>query len=200
MRLARLDTVALRRTGLHGDGHAGCEEHRGRLAEPLSAGPSGRAGDGVPGRGVVGAAPADAAGPGFGAGGRSDRRLLGAWRSGPVVRGAVRRGGRRAAESGRPRCLRCNADVEAGRPGRVSSRERRRIPALGIRSGAPADRAALESRRRARGGIRGSRRLGHARQPGRRTGAVGGQARRTSPAASPRWSPISATGWQTPSC
>ena len=47
VRLARLDPLALRRAGLHGDGDAGRQEHRGRLAEPLSPGAADRRHDGV---------------------------------------------------------------------------------------------------------------------------------------------------------
>ncbi len=38
LRIAGQHALALRRAGLHGVGHAGRQEHEGRLAEPLSAG------------------------------------------------------------------------------------------------------------------------------------------------------------------
>ena len=75
VRIARRDALALRRAGLHGNRHAGREEHARRLAEPLSATRDERPtrADAVPRGGADAAAAAHAAGHGAGAGDEPDR-------------------------------------------------------------------------------------------------------------------------------
>ncbi len=206
VRLARQHALALRRAGLHGDGDARREEHGGRLAEPVPAGaqatgsrrrsaPS-RCRPQLP-RMLEGAAPAlavrDLAQFGVHAGPASDRMSAAFEREYAAA-------GRRRAERHRARGLRGDADAEGGRPVEVPAGARRRLPAQSVRAGAEADRAAHQGGRRPRGRVRRRRRLGHAREPGRRAGSARRAASTTSRAASPRSSPTSATAWRTRSC
>ena len=206
LRLARLDALALRRAGLHGDGHARREEHRGRLAEPLSAGARGRDGDAVPRRRAHAAAAAHAAGHGAGAGDEPDRavrhpRRQAATRSSASFEAQYAAAADQRAERHRPRGVRRDEDAEGGRPGAVSAR-----------ATAPSTRAApfgqalkqIAQLTKADVGLE----VAFADIGGWDThvnqGGGAGSARRrgstTSPAASPRSSPISATAWPTPSC
>ena len=106
----------------------------------------------------------------------------------------------RRAERHRPRGVQRDQDAEDRRPVEVRAGQRRRLPAQRVRPVAAADRAAHEIERRPRGRVRRRRRLGHARQPGRRPGSAGRRGSTTSRDRSPRSSPTSAIAWPTPSC
>ena len=140
-------------------------------------------GDAVPRRVADAAAAADAAGHGACARDEPDRPVRHSRRSGHrhdgrVVRSAVRGGRRPRAERHGSRSVRRDQDAQGRRPRELSAGQRRRLPAQPVRPGAQADRTADEGRRRPRGGVRGRRRLGHARQPGVVTGSARQPARR----------------------
>ena len=84
-----------------------------------------------------------------------------------VVRGGVRGGGGRRAAPDRTRGVRRGQDAQGRRPGPLRAGERRRVPALRLRRGAPADRPADQGGRRARGRLCRIGQLGSPRQRGR---------------------------------
>ena len=68
--------------------------------------------------------------------------------------------------------------LRAANPQKYQPRERRRISAVAVRPAAAADRAADQGGRRTRDRVRRRRRLGHARQSGRRDGPARAASRR----------------------
>ena len=85
--------------------------------------------------------------------------------------------------------------LRAANPQRYQPRERRGLSALAVRPAACADRAADQGERRTGDRVRRRRRLGHAREPGRRRPGSSRSGSTISRNRSPRSSPTSATGW-----
>ena len=127
LRLARSDAVALRRAGLHGERHAGREEHARRLAQPLPARQGTREGEPVPRGRARAATAAHAAGHGAGARHRSAQSVRRPRRrrdghDGLRLRSAVRAGRRFAAASDRQGSLRRRQDAQGHGPGEATCR------------------------------------------------------------------------------
>ncbi len=192
VRFARLDPLALRRPGLHGDGDARASRAPGTAG---STAISRRGGPKTRRRFArsrsASSCPVSCRAPrrriavnqisqfGIRSGGDSETTRR-------IVRSAVRRRGRSRAERHRPRSVRRDQDAEGCRSFEVPAGARRRVPAQSVRAGIEADRAVDEGRRRSRSGVRRHRRMGHTRQPGRGPGAACRRGSTTSRAASRR--------------
>ena len=174
LRLARQHALALRRAGLHGDGHAGREEHARRLAESVPAGvAAGRPQSAARRR-------ADAADAALAAGHGAVARLRQRRTSSACAADmACAQSFETAYAGGRQRCCSGTGSdaFDAMRTLQATgtaptARGGRRVSALAVRPGAAGDRAARQGRRRPRGRVRRSRQLGPSRQRGRRDGQI----------------------------
>ena len=180
MRAARLTTrgrTSTRRTTWRAARRA--EEHARRLDEPLPAreGPRGTL-LAVPRRRADAGAAAHAAGHGAGARDRPARPVRHPRRQGrrrDDVSGFESQYAKAADADARrhgPRGVRCREDAEGRESRRLHARQRRRVPAHGLRRSDAPDRADHQSRSRPRSRIRRTRQLGSPRQRRSSTGQI----------------------------
>ena len=205
VRLARQHALALRRAGLHGNGHARRQEHVGRLAESVSAGAA-RSRTATPFRAVALTQQLPRVLQGIGAGARGQ--------SARAVRHPRRPGQRHGRRVVRERSIAAAADQVLNSTGREAFDAIKMLKGVNPASYRPEHGADYPRRRSGRrcSRSRSSRRRTSASRSPSPTSAAGtrtstrdrrrASSRRgstTSPAASRRSSPISAIAWQTPS-
>ena len=184
--------LALRRAGLHGKRHARQQGHARRLAQSLSRGeghvrrmPSrdeAQAAASVAFRAVAmtpqtprileGGAPTVAMNS------LDEFTIRTNGIAGRTHRSAVSHRQRRRRACGRRRDVRGDEDSQVGESAAVHGRQRRRLSAVAVWQSSPSDRAAHQGRCRTRDRVRRRRRLGHARQSGRRDGPARAASRR----------------------
>ena len=186
--------------------HARREEHAGRLAEPVPAGAGRCRAAATPFRAVAltHAAAAHAAGHGAGAGDEPDRavrhpRRPGERRGGASFEAQYAAAADRVLNGTGREAFDAIKMLKAADPSRYQPDNGADYPRSPFGQALQADRAADEGRRRPRGRVRRRRRLGHARQPGRRRRVSSPPGSTISVARHRRARrPTSATAWRTP--
>ena len=182
----------------------GVKSTRGRLAEPLPARARARGGDAVSRRraGAAAAAHRCRAAPALAmARSASSASAPAGDRHGAgVVRGAVRRGRRsRAATAPAREAFDAVKMLKTADPSQYQPDNGAEYPRSPFGEALKQIAQLDQRRRRPRGRVRRSRRLGHPRQPGGGAGPARRRGSTTSRAASRRSSPTSATAWRTSS-